>query len=289
MVLLRCQVHMEMAHIDEDEDRLEPAMQHLQKAMLLDSLGLYQDKLTMAFNRLHLCTMQYQSPERAEDQAIMAIEQVPSWPLCGTARGGVASDGVTAYSPYLLFLLQAKKAIPKDSVRKKRALLVNAGLALAPDTFQIVLDSENEAKGTERPHSRSPEGSAHEPPRASRPREADPPPDMWGPCCAPPEVCTRCAALVQALMYGLGLRAAAVTRDPVTAGRTITVWRPGAQMRCRRGGEQPLSPGRARPCPFGLQPVVFSGSSQHLPSVPVSLGPELPLLRTSIVMDQDPP
>lgn len=49
--------------------------------------------------------------------------------------------------PSHLFLLQAKKAIPKDSVRKKRALLVNAGLALAPDTFQIVLDSENEAKG----------------------------------------------------------------------------------------------------------------------------------------------
>ena len=38
--------------------------------------------------------------------------------------------------------------MPKDSVRKKRALLVNAGLALAPDTFQIVLDGENEAKGT---------------------------------------------------------------------------------------------------------------------------------------------
>lgn len=32
-------------------------------------------------------------------------------------------------------------------MRKKRSLLVNAGLALAPDTFQIVLDSENEAKG----------------------------------------------------------------------------------------------------------------------------------------------
>lgn len=43
--------------------------------------------------------------------------------------------------------MQAKKVLPKDSVRKKRALLVNAGLALAPDTFQIVLDSENEAKG----------------------------------------------------------------------------------------------------------------------------------------------
>ncbi|XP_011370907.1 cilia- and flagella-associated protein 46, partial [Pteropus vampyrus] len=115
MVLLRCQVHMEMALIEEDEDRLEPAVQHLQKAALLDSQGLYQEHLRVASNRLRLCTMLYQSPERAEDKAIMAIEQ-------------------------------AKKAIPKDSVRKKRALLVNAGLALAPDTFQIVLDSENEAK-----------------------------------------------------------------------------------------------------------------------------------------------
>ena len=43
----------------------------------------------------------------------------------------------------------SKKAMPKDSVRKKRALLVNAGLALAPDTFQIVLDGENEAKGAQ--------------------------------------------------------------------------------------------------------------------------------------------
>lgn len=34
-------------------------------------------------------------------------------------------------------------------MRKKRALLVTAGLALAPDTFQIVLDSENEAKGVQ--------------------------------------------------------------------------------------------------------------------------------------------
>ncbi|XP_069914365.1 cilia- and flagella-associated protein 46 isoform X3 [Oryctolagus cuniculus] len=115
MTLLRCQVHMELAHIEEDEDRLEPAMQHLQKAQALDSLGLYRDKLQMAFNRLRLCTMLYQSPERPEDKAIMAIEQ-------------------------------ARKAAHRDSVRKKRALLVNAGLALAPDTFQIVLDSENEAK-----------------------------------------------------------------------------------------------------------------------------------------------
>uniref|UniRef100_A0A8C6QI67 Cilia and flagella associated protein 46 n=1 Tax=Nannospalax galili TaxID=1026970 RepID=A0A8C6QI67_NANGA len=115
MTMLRCQVHMELAYIEQDEDRLEPAMEHLQKAMNLDSLGLYQDKIKMALNRLRLCTTLYQSPERPEDKAMLAIEQ-------------------------------AKKAIPKDSIRKKRALLVNAGLALAPDTFQIVLDSENEAK-----------------------------------------------------------------------------------------------------------------------------------------------
>ncbi|XP_057361386.1 cilia- and flagella-associated protein 46 [Manis pentadactyla] len=114
-VLLRCQVHMELAHIEEDEDCLELALGHLQKALLLDSLGLYQDRLAMAISRLQLCTRLYQDPVRAEDKAVLAIEQ-------------------------------AKKAAPRDSVRKKRALLVTAGLALAPDTFQIVLDSENEAK-----------------------------------------------------------------------------------------------------------------------------------------------
>uniref|UniRef100_A0A8B9XMU7 Cilia and flagella associated protein 46 n=1 Tax=Bos mutus grunniens TaxID=30521 RepID=A0A8B9XMU7_BOSMU len=112
---LRCQVHVELAHIEEDADRLEPATEHLRKAALLDGLGLYQDKITRALNRLQLCTLLYQVPARDEDRATMAIEQ-------------------------------AKKAMPKDSVRKKRALLVNAGLALAPDTFQIVLDGENEAK-----------------------------------------------------------------------------------------------------------------------------------------------
>ena len=90
MVLLRCQVHMEMVHIEEDEDRLELAMRHLQKAMHLDSLGLYQDQLRMAFNRLHLCTRLYQSPERAEDKAVVAIEQVLSSRPCGVGRGAGA-------------------------------------------------------------------------------------------------------------------------------------------------------------------------------------------------------
>ncbi|XP_074088215.1 LOW QUALITY PROTEIN: cilia- and flagella-associated protein 46 [Macrotis lagotis] len=115
MIVMRCQVHIEIAHIEEDENRVEVAMEHLQKAMHLDPLGEYKEHLKMALNRLHLRSMLYQVPKRMEDKAVMAIEQ-------------------------------AKKAKPKDSVRKKRALLVTVGLALAPDAFQIVLDGENESK-----------------------------------------------------------------------------------------------------------------------------------------------
>ncbi|XP_074731741.1 cilia- and flagella-associated protein 46 [Strix uralensis] len=115
LILLRCQVHMEIARIEEDEDRIEVAVEHLQKAIHLNNSGQYQDHLRLTCNRLRLCTMLYKSPERLEDQAVMMIEQ-------------------------------AKRGKQKDNVRKRRSLLVNAGLALAPDSFQIVLDSENEAK-----------------------------------------------------------------------------------------------------------------------------------------------
>ncbi|OWK51861.1 Cilia- and flagella-associated protein 46 [Lonchura striata] len=116
LILLRCQVHMEIARIEEDGDRLEAALEHLQKAMHLNNSGQYQEHLRLSFNRLRLTAMLYESPEHLEDQAVMLIEQ-------------------------------AKRGNQKDNMRKKRSLLVNAGLALAPDTFQIVLDSENEAKG----------------------------------------------------------------------------------------------------------------------------------------------
>ncbi|XP_064287730.1 cilia- and flagella-associated protein 46 isoform X2 [Passer domesticus] len=114
LILLRCQVHMEIAHIEEDGDRLEAALEHLQKAMHLNS-GQYQEHLRLSFNRLRLSAMLYKPPEHREDQAVMLIEQ-------------------------------AKRGNQKDNMRKKRSLLVNAGLALAPDSFQRVLDSENEAK-----------------------------------------------------------------------------------------------------------------------------------------------
>ncbi|XP_064320516.1 cilia- and flagella-associated protein 46 isoform X4 [Phalacrocorax carbo] len=115
LILLRCQVHMEIARIEEDGDRIEAAVEHLQKAIHLNNGGQYQEHLRLNFNRLRLCTMLYESPERLEDRAVMMIEQ-------------------------------AKRGKQKDNVRKTRSLLVNAGLALAPDSFQIVLDSENEAK-----------------------------------------------------------------------------------------------------------------------------------------------
>ncbi|XP_054839221.1 cilia- and flagella-associated protein 46 [Eublepharis macularius] len=115
LILLRCQVHMEIARIEEKEDRIEAAMEHLQKAIYLDNNGQYNEYLKMAFQRLNLNTILYKSPERLEDQASLMVEQ-------------------------------AKKGTSKDSVRKKRSLLVNAGLALAPEAFQIVLDSENEAR-----------------------------------------------------------------------------------------------------------------------------------------------
>ncbi|XP_059677369.1 cilia- and flagella-associated protein 46 [Gavia stellata] len=115
LILLRCQVHMEIARIEEGGDRIEAAVEHLQKAIHLNNSGQYQEHLRLTFNRLRLCAMLYKSPERPEDRAVMMIEQ-------------------------------AKRVKQKENVRKKRSLLVNAGLALAPDSFQIVLDSENEAK-----------------------------------------------------------------------------------------------------------------------------------------------
>ncbi|XP_010288630.1 PREDICTED: tetratricopeptide repeat protein 40, partial [Phaethon lepturus] len=115
LILLRCQVHMEIARIEEGGDRIEAAVEHLQKAIHLNNSGQYQEHLRLTFNRLRLCAVLYKSPECLEDRAVMMIEQ-------------------------------AKRGKQKDNVRKKRSLLVNAGLALAPDSFQIVLDSENEAK-----------------------------------------------------------------------------------------------------------------------------------------------
>lgn len=76
LILLRCQVHMEIARIEEDGDRIEAAVEHLQKAIHLNNSEQYQEHLRVTFNRLRLCTVLYKSPEHLEDQAVMMIEQV---------------------------------------------------------------------------------------------------------------------------------------------------------------------------------------------------------------------
>lgn len=76
LILLRCQVHMEIARIEEKSDRVETAMEHLEKAINLDNNGQYHEYLKMAFHRLSLNTMLYKSLERLEDQASLMIEQV---------------------------------------------------------------------------------------------------------------------------------------------------------------------------------------------------------------------
>ncbi|XP_071987329.1 cilia- and flagella-associated protein 46 isoform X2 [Engystomops pustulosus] len=115
LTVMRCQIHLEIAQIEEEEDRVELAIKHLEKALTLDGNEQYQNHLKTFLHRLQLRATLYTKPQRAEDQAAMIIEQ-------------------------------AKQSNAKDSVRKKRSLLVNAGLCLAPDGFQMVLDSENEAK-----------------------------------------------------------------------------------------------------------------------------------------------
>ncbi|XP_068112949.1 cilia- and flagella-associated protein 46 isoform X2 [Hyperolius riggenbachi] len=115
LTVMRCQIHIEIAQIEEQEDRIEVAIEHVLKAVNLDGNGQYQNFLKMYLHRLQLRATLYTKPQRAEDQAAMILEQ-------------------------------AKQSNSKDSVRKKRPLLVNVGLCLAPDAFQMVLESENESK-----------------------------------------------------------------------------------------------------------------------------------------------
>lgn len=73
---MRCQVHSELAVIEEEEGRLEPALLHLQRALLLDERGVHHERLTSALNLLQLRGTLYQTPSSTEDQAAMLIQQV---------------------------------------------------------------------------------------------------------------------------------------------------------------------------------------------------------------------
>ena len=79
LVLLRCQIHTELAKFEEDEDQLEYAVTHLTKALELNDTGQYRDRLETSLKRLQLRATLYKTPERPEDLAAMIIEQVRGW------------------------------------------------------------------------------------------------------------------------------------------------------------------------------------------------------------------
>ncbi|CAJ1066948.1 LOW QUALITY PROTEIN: cilia- and flagella-associated protein 46 [Xyrichtys novacula] len=113
MLEMRCQVHSELAVIEEEEGRLQAALTHLQKASLLDN-GTQRERLSSALHLLHLRGILDQTPPRSEDKAAMLMQQ-------------------------------AKDLQPQDKT-DIRPVLVAVGLLLAPDDFQMVLDADNTSK-----------------------------------------------------------------------------------------------------------------------------------------------
>lgn len=72
---VRCQVHSELAVIEEEEGCLEASLTHLQKAMLLGS-GAQRERLLSAFHLLQLRQNIYYDPTRTEDRAATLLQQV---------------------------------------------------------------------------------------------------------------------------------------------------------------------------------------------------------------------
>lgn len=74
---MRCQVHSELAVIEEEEGCLEASLTHLQKAMQLDN-GSLREGLSSALHLLRLRGALYHTPSRVEDRAAMLLQQVSS-------------------------------------------------------------------------------------------------------------------------------------------------------------------------------------------------------------------
>ncbi|XP_056903879.1 cilia- and flagella-associated protein 46 isoform X4 [Takifugu flavidus] len=109
-VEMRCQLHSELAAIEEEKGSLEASLTHLQKALLLDD-GTQQEHLSSAVHLLQLRTALDQTPSRREDKAAQLLQKV-------------------------------RDLHPKDET-DIRPTLVSVGLLLAPDEFQMVLDADN--------------------------------------------------------------------------------------------------------------------------------------------------
>uniref|UniRef100_UPI00398F0566 cilia- and flagella-associated protein 46 n=1 Tax=Pristiophorus japonicus TaxID=55135 RepID=UPI00398F0566 len=115
LIELRCQIHLEIAQIEEDGSRIDVAMEHLKKAHILTTKGPYNKYIQHTMHRLQLYSSLYESPQFAEDQATKLIEQI-------------------------------KRDDNLQCGQHNRSLMIKAGLSLAPSAFRLVLDSENEAK-----------------------------------------------------------------------------------------------------------------------------------------------
>ncbi|XP_078788201.1 cilia- and flagella-associated protein 46 isoform X5 [Oryzias latipes] len=112
---VRCQVHSELAVIEEEEGCLEASLTHLQKAMLLGS-GAQRERLLSAFHLLQLRQNIYYDPTRTEDRAATLLQQTLDMP------------------PH----------VNADC----RHILVSVGFFLAPEDFQTVLDAEKTSQST---------------------------------------------------------------------------------------------------------------------------------------------
>lgn len=72
---MRCQLHSELAAIEEEQGRLEASLTHLQQALLLDN-GTQQDRLSSAVHLLQLRATLDQTPSRDEDKAASLMQKV---------------------------------------------------------------------------------------------------------------------------------------------------------------------------------------------------------------------
>ena len=74
---MRCQVHSELAVIEEEEGCLEASLTHLQKAIRLDD-GTQSQRLSWALHLLQLRRTLHQTPSRTEEKAAKLLQQVNS-------------------------------------------------------------------------------------------------------------------------------------------------------------------------------------------------------------------
>nr|XP_055025478.1 cilia- and flagella-associated protein 46 isoform X3 [Misgurnus anguillicaudatus] len=115
MLDVLCEIHAELADIEEEDDRLEAAMKHVERALQLDQRGLYTEHLSFTLHLLQLRSSPHITPKRPEERAAQLIQQTRDAQGCGT----------------------------------NRPLLISAGITLAPDAFRMVLDADNTMKGSE--------------------------------------------------------------------------------------------------------------------------------------------